>query len=472
MQKQTPIHKLQPRWQEILKHIPEYESALELTRILKAAGFEAYIIGGAVRDTLLGKTPKDIDVVTNATPEQILEIKAIGKALYKDTSQAYGVTRVHMHGNMLEVATFRRDINAHKGRKQTKVEYSSLKEDIKRRDFTVNALALDLDQQLIIDDVEGIFDLNNKLIRFIGSPTLRIKEDPLRILRAIRLKNSLEFEYEEKAKQAILDATEHGTLQQIATDRTHEEITRMLKDSSREQSLEDLDQFNIIEKLIPELYQTKYIQQPKKYHAEGTVWQHTLLALKNLPNSPSEELVWATLLHDIGKSQTKKGSGEAITFYNHYNVGADIAKEVLKRLNFSMKLIKNITWMIRHHMNIDDMPDMRPDKKFDFISHPAFFDLFELHKADAIASWHREKRKILPKFPEIEQAIKEHEEQLKKPTLKKLGITGDWLIKKFDLKPGPQVGEILKELNQFLLAQNPTSKSQFEEKVKSILNDK
>src|SRR5512146_1337682 len=195
----------------------DYESAREAAVILNRHGFAAYIIGGAVRDLWLGKEPKDFDLVTNALPEQIMAIEEFKRSRYKDPAQAFGVTRVHFThrgtGGELEIATFRKDLEAHRGRKATRVVFAELEDDVGRRDFTINALALDPLTDCVADYVGGIEDLEDKLIRFIGQSASRIKEDPLRLMRAIRFKNQLGFSYHPETAQAIKEAVGQGRVE-------------------------------------------------------------------------------------------------------------------------------------------------------------------------------------------------------------------------------------------------------------------
>jgi hypothetical protein len=192
------IRGITPLWfRETLPH--DYESAIVAARILNQHGFEAYIVGGAVRDLWLNLEPKDFDLVTNATPEQIMAMSEFKQSKYNVPAQAFGVTRVILShrdiNHELEIATFRQDIKAHRGRKATTVVFADIEADVLRRDFTINALALDPSINQVIDYVDGIDDLQGKCVRFIGKPAERIREDPLRIMRAIRFKNQLGFSY-------------------------------------------------------------------------------------------------------------------------------------------------------------------------------------------------------------------------------------------------------------------------------------
>ena len=465
-----------------------YEAAQVATKTLESAGFEAYIIGGAARDILLGKTPKDFDLVTNAKPEEILKLDGFSKSKYKDTSQAYGITRVYVdlkdnngnsHKIQLELATYRRDIEAHLGRAQTKIAFANLEEDVRRRDFSVNAIALNPDTGQAIDLVNGIEDIEHQILRFIGDPIVRIQEDPLRLLRAVRLKNQLGFTYQPETEAAIHQAVEAGAVDDIAKDRVGIELSSMLMHENRNFSLKDLDRFSILEKLIPELTRLKDVEQPPNLHAEGDVWHHTMLAMQFLPSILSPRLAWATLLHDIGKADTFKPeakTGDRIRFDDHHSVGAEIAGKILKRLGFGKRFRQDVEWMIRHHIGIDNLPHMRPKRADNFMSHPAFADLLELHKADAHAAWSKESDGTIDDteadFSQLEHLWNEFQSKKHQhpPSLKDdLGIDGDWLKKEFSIESGPQMGKILKELKEKHLDGEIESQAEARKLIKSLL---
>lgn len=460
----------------------DYDSAKQAARILNNQGFEAYIIGGAVRDLWLDRHPKDFDLVTDATPEQIMHIDEFDRALYKDTAQAFGITRVlftHQDkAGEIEIATFRQDIEAHLGRKATKIKFATLEDDIQRRDFTINALALNPATNQLIDYVGGVDDLDNKIVRFIGEPGARIQEDPLRIMRAVRFKNHLGFAYEPETYRAIQQAVEQGNVADIATDRLRNELTALLLHPSRRQAMQDLDRLGILEKVLPEVTAGKGADQPAKYHAEGDVWQHELLILDYLPEHPSKRLAWAALLHDIGKPATLKHASDRIRFDRHYTIGAEMAQKVLKRLNFSKKDTGDITWIIHYHMAIDDLPEMRLSRQQRMLGNPAFADLLELHRADAAASWQPGKpHGVKPKFAAIEKLW--HEYQTKppehqQPSLKRdLGIDGNWVIKNFGKEfhlTGPVIGKVLEELDTYYRDEGSKNEKTYKTKARLLLS--
>lgn len=468
---------------------PQFEAARSAARSLNAAGFEAYIIGGAVRDILLEIAPKDFDIVTDATPEEVLKIRDFTKPRYTDTSQAYGVTRVKVpvHSEVhnetqeidLEVATYRRDIEAHMGRTQTKVAYSHLEDDVKRRDFTVNALALNPATNQLVDLVDGLTDIDNRVIRFIGDPATRIQEDPLRILRAIRLKNQLGFEYAPGTYEALQKTVDERVVEGIATERIRFELTYMLIHKHRSFALTDLDNLGILDTLLPEVTAQKGVAQPETIHAEGDVWRHCMLTMQYLPDIVSPRLAWAALLHDTGKvttAQSAEDTGDRIRFNRHYADSADIARRILKRIGFGKRFRQEVAWIVYHHLAIDDLPSMRPGRAKHMMSHPAYGDLLELHKADAHAAWSINETGAVDTGPADFHALEKLWEEFQKqqhkrpPSLKHdLGIDGDWLMRRFGFESGSHLGRILAHLEDKYLDGEIDNKTEAAAEVKKLL---
>lgn len=469
-------------------HWPHYQAARQAAQLLESAGYEAYVIGGAVRDMLLGKTPKDFDLATNATPEQLLQLPGFEKSQYKDTAQAYGVTRVVIEVPQdsqgvqqieLEIATYRRDIEAHLGRTQTKIAFAHLEDDVWRRDFTINALALNPDTNQVVDLVGGLEDLENGLIRFIGDPATRISEDPLRLLRAVRLRHQLDFDYADGTPGAITDAIGGGQLERIASERIKFELSAMLMHPNRKHTLKELEGLGVLARLLPEVAAQRGVQQPPEIHAEGDVWWHCLLTMQFLPDIISPRLAWAALLHDIGKvetAQTAEQTGDRIRFSGHHARGADMARQILKRLGFGKRFRQEVAWMIHYHLAIDDLPHMRPRRAENFMHHPAFADLLELHKADAHAAWSQgdsgdidtgaaDLSQLERLWREFQAASHQHPPSLKRD----LGIDGGWLKREFGLSDGPQLGQILDQLQERYLDGEITDASQAKSLVRNLL---
>lgn len=427
---------------------------------LQEGGFEGYIVGGAVRDILLGYPPKDFDIVTNATPEEVTEIKGFLQANYKDTAQAYGVSRVVVVVEginvEIEVATYRKDIEAHLGRKLTKVSFTHIEDDLERRDFTINALALDPHNDFLVDLHNGLKDLDAKQIRFIGDAQTRIHEDPLRILRAVRFRARLGFDYEHGTRVAMIESIKAGKVREIAVDRVRHELTSMLLHRSRKKAFEDLDQFGVLLQILPELSACRGVMQPPDHHAEGDVWQHTLLTIHALPEYASVRLAWAALLHDIGKVptfRTPEAPSDRIRFDGHYRVGAELANAILQRLRFSNRVRQDIVWLVHNHLITDSFPAMKLSRQHYYMQHPAFHDLLALHAADVKGSiaMHPERKHIEPELQKLQKQWDDYKRRsLVTPlTIKQqLGIDGNWIKKQYNLTDGPVLGMLLKELNR------------------------
>lgn len=426
---------------------------------LHARGYEGFLVGGAVRDILLELEPKDFDVVTNATPSQVEAIDAFERASFTDPAQAFGVTRVKVGGLSIEVATYRRDIESHLGRKLTKVEFTHIEDDLERRDFTINAIALDPHNNFLVDLHGGLDDLGAKIIRFIGDPDQRINEDPLRILRAVRFRNQLGFEYDARTKYALHTAVKQGVLKDIAVDRVQQELTRMLVHPTRRNAFEDMDQLGILDAVLPEVTACKGVKQPKDEHSEGDVWNHTMLSIDALPDNPSVRLAWATLLHDIGKDSTfsaPESPDDRIRFDNHFRVGGDMAKKILARLKFSNALQEEVGWLVHYHLITDSFPDMKQSRRYHYMGHPAFHDLLELHAADMRGSFAAkpEEDRDDEIIQRLEAMWRDYKEQLSReaPSLKKtLGIDGHWLMGEYGITDGETIGQLLKQLQEEFL---------------------
>ncbi len=450
-----------PPEEELNEPSREYLVACEVLNILTENGYEAYFIGGMVRDLLLGRDSADFDLATNATPDQILGLFAESK--HPDTSVAYGVTRVSLEDFEFEIATFRKDIDTGQGRHKTKVEFANLEDDVERRDFTINALAFDPKNNTIIDYVGGVKDIEDEIIRFVGDPKSRIEEDPLRLLRAIRFKNRLGFQYDPDTEKAILSAVQEGFLGQISQDRLNTELTKMLIDPSREIAFFDLDRYGILDLVLPEISAEKQVAQPEQFHAEGDVFKHQTLLLDNLPQNPSKILVWSALLHDIGKPLTQtlpnpENSHDRIRFNGHAEVGSRLAVEILHRLRFSQKEIEAVEWIIANHINITQISNnSKRSTQFRLFSHPYFPELLALLEADSKASLRAGPNGLVPDMSKYQEINDLYSNFLKIPQEQKtnlkeaIGIDGKFLITHYGLKQGPLIGRLLHRLETMYL---------------------
>lgn len=434
-------------------------TSIEIIKILKKAGYEAYWAGGCVRDILLGIKPKDFDIVTSAKPEQIEELLdhtiPVGKK--------FGVILAVQNGHHFEIATFRSDSGYSDGRRPDAVFFATAKEDAFRRDFTINGMFYDPTADIIIDYIDGQKDLEARLIRFIGNPAQRILEDHLRLLRAIRFKNELQFQYEPETYKALV-ANAPLVIDKVAKERIGSELNKMLLSKNAVQSFEDMEDIGLLKIILPEIQAMKGIAQPYEYHHEGDVWDHTMMALGSLPQDASLTLRWATLLHDVGKPDTFKLK-ERIRFDNHVNRSKELAFQILSRLRFPRKMIDEICWIVEHHMMMVPLVEMPEGRKQHWFLHPYFPNLLGVFEADA--------RGTLPADLNLyEKILKLYKEAKKKiPKEPKPLLTGNEIMEILHIKPGKYVGSILKELREKQLAAEMKTKKQAIEWVKSVFGN-
>src|SRR5215472_5601251 len=325
---------------------PGYLAARNIADTLRNAGYEAYLAGGCVRDLLLGFDPKDYDVATSATPDIVLKLFPDKKAL--TVGAHFGVVLVCEPDDIsTEVATFRHDGSYSDGRRPDTVEFSSSpREDVLRRDFTINGMLLDpavYDRtgnaaDATLDYVQGRDDLAARIIRAIGSPMQRFSEDKLRMLRAVRFAARLGFAIDPATAAAIRQLASQITV--VSPERIRDEITLILTEGGARPGFELLDQLGLLPHILPEIGRLHGVQQPPEYHPEGDVWIHTMLLLEKLPVNASPALAWGALLHDVGKPATFRAPDphnphDRIRFNGHVEVGARIAETILHRLHFS-----------------------------------------------------------------------------------------------------------------------------------------
>lgn len=422
-------------------------TSLEIIKILKDAGHEAYWAGGCVRDMLLGIEPKDFDIVTSAKPDEIEDLLEhtipIGKK--------FGVILAVQNGKTFEIATFRSDAGYSDGRRPDAVEFTSAKEDALRRDFTINAMFYDPDEDRIIDYVEGQQDIRDRLIKFIGDPEERIKEDHLRILRAVRFKNSYEMQYHPETYDAIHKNVH--LIKDICADRVRDELNKMIMGNNAGQAFEELFEIGALELIIPELCHLKGLAQPLEFHHEGDVWDHTIKALDSItdeesdPNPlpedpPSIALKWAVLLHDVGKYETFSDDKGRIRYDGHSEVGAEIAKKILKRLKFPTKIIQRVCWLIAHHMMMVPLFEMSDARRRHWFLNPGFEELLEVYRADAMGI----EPVDLSAYEKLKKLYLHEIAQLK--LMPKTLITGTEVMELLKIEPGKKVGEILDDVRE------------------------
>jgi len=355
--------------------------ATTIVEKLRQRGFHAYLVGGCVRDLLLGHEPKDYDVATNATPEQVMEIFPETYAV----GAQFGVVLVPGPQGDVEVATFRSDIGYSDGRHPDEVRFSTdPREDVARRDFTVNGMLLDPVSNEVLDFVGGRRDLEAKIIRTIGDPKQRFAEDKLRMLRAVRFAARFGYTIEPTTFAAIEELADE--IQVVSRERVRDELTRMLTEGRARRAFLLLDESGLLPEVVPEISAMKGVEQPPQFHPEGDVFVHTLLLLENLPVPCSPALAWGALLHDVGKPATFRVAPERIRFDGHVEVGVKMAQEICRRLRFSTDETEQVLALIDNHMRFGHATRMKESTLKKFLRMPHFDEHMALHRADCLAS--------------------------------------------------------------------------------------
>ena len=355
------------------------EAAAEIVRRLRAEGFQAYLVGGCVRDLVMGREPKDYDVSTDATPDQVVK-------LYPDSltvGAQFGVVIVPRAEGNVEVATFRSDGRYADGRHPSEVRYAKTpQEDVRRRDFTINGLLLDPVDNQVLDYVGGQGDIRARRIRAIGNPLDRFQEDRLRMLRAVRFAARFGFSLDAAALEAIRKLA--PLIHDVSAERVRDEILKILTEGQARRGFELLDETGLLQEVLPEIKALQGVPQPPEFHPEGDVWIHTLLMLAGL-RAPTPTLALAVLLHDVGKPPTLSVR-ERIRFDNHVEVGAGMAQAICARLRLSARGTERVVELVRHHLRFKDFPRMRRSTQLRFLRMEGFEEHLELHRLDCLAS--------------------------------------------------------------------------------------
>jgi poly(A) polymerase len=390
----------------LLKHIaesgfPVASFSTTIVQTLRQRGYQAFLVGGCVRDLLLGREPKDYDVATNATPEQVMtifpETYAVGAQFgvvlvptpeppaERDVAGGDLDCGFSTHSHAVEVATFRSDIGYSDGRHPDEVRFSQdPREDVARRDFTINGMLLDPVRGEVLDFVGGRRDLEHKMVRAIGDPQRRFAEDKLRMLRAVRFAARFEYAIEPGTFAAIQKlANEIGV---VSRERVRDELTRMLTEGHARRAFLLLDESGLLREVLPEISAMKGVQQPPQFHPEGDVFVHTLLLLDNLPQPGPPALAWGALLHDVGKPPTFRVAPDRIRFDGHVEVGVKMAEEICKRLRFSGDDVAQVLALVDNHMRFGQATRMSESTLKKFLRMPRFDQHLALHRADSLAS--------------------------------------------------------------------------------------
>ncbi len=410
------------------------QGALSIVRTLRSAGHEAFFVGGCVRDLLRGEAPEDYDIVTSARPDAVQD-------LFPRTypvGVSFGVILVSESDLLYEVATYRKESEYEDGRHPSQVSFATAREDVYRRDFTVNGLLMDPETGEIVDYVGGAADIERRVIRTIGNPEERFAEDHLRMLRAVRFAANLGFLIEAETSEAIKRHV--ADIARVSAERVREELTRILNGPEPCQGMEWLQTTGLLSQLLPEIEAMRGVSQPPKFHPEGDVWEHTLTMLALLPQEGRHDrerdsrLAWATLLHDVGKPATRTENETGVHFYGHVKKGVEIAAAIMRRLKFSKADLDVVLAIIENHMRFMHVQDMRPNTVKKFLRMPDFDLHLALHRLDCLGSHGQLDNDVFcrEKLQELTT------EDLHPPRL----LTG-YDLQKLGFRPGPLFREIL-----------------------------
>jgi tRNA nucleotidyltransferase/poly(A) polymerase len=405
------------------------QTARDIVARLRERGHVAYFAGGCVRDMVRGLVPKDYDVATDAPPAVVQKIFPHTYAV----GAQFGVIVVVEKEMNFEVATFRSDDVYVNGRRPSAVHFASPEEDAKRRDITINGMFFDPSANEVIDFVGGRADLEAKLVRAIGDPAQRFAEDRLRMLRAIRFATVLEYKIDKQTWDALV--ANAGAITQISAERIRDELVKIFLPPSRVRGWDLLDASGLMKAILPEIEPMKGCAQPKEFHPEGDVFQHTRLMLQLLPANVSVPLVFSVILHDVAKPVTAHVDPTGrIRFNEHDRIGAAMTEQIMERLRFSRAEIDATVEMVRQHMVFKDVPKMRVAKLKRFMARPTFEEELELHRVDCAGS-----HGMLDNYDFL---VRTREEFANEPIIPPPLVRGEDLIE-LGLKPGPKFGEIL-----------------------------
>ena len=423
--------------------IPEKPEIKEVSEALLKAGFEAFLVGGCVRDVLLETKPKDWDITTNAKPEEIQKI--FPESVYENNFGTVGVkTNSSDPGlEIIEITTYRLEGKYTDKRHPDEVVFAkTIEEDLARRDFTVNAIALRINLEKsfeLIDPFGGIQDLGRKIIKAVGDPEKRFQEDALRLMRAVRFMAQLDFKIEIETEEAIRKYA--GLLEFVSKERIRDEFSKILMADGAAKGIDKLRELGLLKYVVPELMDGVGVSQ--NHHHIFTVFEHNLRSLEYAADKKfTLEIRLAALFHDVGKPASKRGEGSDATFYGHQVVGAKIAIRILDRLHFSKNISEKVVGLIREHMFVYDpetVTDAGARRLLRRVGAENMDDLFLLREADRIGSG-------VPKAqPYRLRHLKFRIEKVSKDPIsaKMLQLDGNDLMKDLNMVPGPRIGFIL-----------------------------
>lgn len=480
--------------------IPEF--ILSTLEKIEAAGFEAFIVGGCVRDLIMKREPKDWDITTNARPEEVLKIFPDGKYENIFGTVLLPIKEGEETISVVEITTYRSEQGYSDRRHPDEIKFEDdIEEDLSRRDFTMNALAIRKlkskseklkinEEELVIGEERfamvdlfgGRNDIRKKVIRAVGEPVERFKEDALRMMRAVRFSSQLGFTIEPKTERGVLKLA--GIIKFISNERIRDELVKILQSDNHYEGIMKMHELRLLQYILPELERGYDVEQNR--HHIYTVFKHSVLALKNCPNQDWRVRL-AALLHDIAKPQTKKMINGEATFYNHELVGARLVGKIMQRLKFSTDDTEKVVTLVRNHMfyyNVDEVTEASVRRLIKKVGEENLKDLIDIRIADRLGS-------NVPKAKPYKLRHLEYmfEKVRHDPvSVKMLKINGDSLMKLLAIEPGPKIGAILdvllseviedpglnneEYLNKRSIELNILDLAQLRERAKEVIEDK
>ncbi len=404
--------------------------AVEIVRQLQGKGYTALFAGGCVRDMVMGIPSTDYDIATSARPEEVM-------GLFEKTipvGAQFGVVLVLKEGHPFEVATFRSEGSYSDGRHPDSVSFCDPEGDAHRRDFTINGMFYDPTKEKLLDYVGGQQDIKARVIRTIGEPHERFREDRLRMIRAVRFASHFEYQIEESTRKAIVEYA--PKILSVSWERIREELEKILVHRNRSLGFKLLDELGLLEHILPEITRMKGVKQPDNLHPEGDVFTHSLLSISYLEN-PNLVLAMGALLHDVAKPATWEMKDGRIRFPYHESIGAEIAEKICDRLRTSKEEKERIAWLVKKHMTFKDARKMKMSTLKKLLSHPDYPLLAEVCKVDALAS-----TGDLSDY----NYCQEMRGKLKEEEIKPERFVNGYDLIALGLKPGPPFSEILDRL--------------------------
>ena len=446
------------------------EEVLDVTMAIESGGYEAYLVGGCVRDMLLGKTPKDWDITTSAKPEQVQALFGEDETFYENNFGTVGVKTESGDPatEVLEVTPYRTEGAYTDARRPDEVTFSdSLHDDLKRRDFTVNAIAYRVVTDELVDNYDGLLDLDNKVLKAVGDANTRFSEDALRMMRALRLSAQLDFTIEGETMVAI--ANNAKLLERVSAERVRDEFNKTVMSDTPATALGLAEQLQLLEHIVPELREGIGCEQGKKAH-KYDVFEHLLRALQHAADKElTLEERLASLFHDIGKPKSKRAKGSGYTFYGHEVVGARMVKQIMKRLKYPKDTARDVESLVRWHMFFSD-PDIitlsAVRRMITNVGVDNIQNLLRVRMCDRIGSGRPKEQPF--RFRKYTAMV---DEALRDPiTVGMLKVDGGYIMEHFGEKPGPRIGWMLHALLEDVLDNaNNNTEEYLSKKVSELL---